>query len=61
MHRVLISKKESILTNVLPWNTVTKEMVQIHLEVSSAWDGLGVALGNGRQMAECPPNSFLPL
>ena len=31
MHRVLISKKESILTNVLPWNTVTKEMVQIHL------------------------------
>lgn len=31
MYWVLISNKESILTNIPPWNTVTKEMVQLRL------------------------------
>lgn len=57
-----ISKKENVLANVPPRNTVSRgDHGATSLEFSSAWDGLGVVLGHVRQMAERPPNSFLPL
>lgn len=59
---VNINKKEIILTNVPPHNTMTKgDHGATGVEVSWGWDGGGGVLGNVKQMAEWWPSSSLPL